>query len=258
LNAKAAFIRLTALISEHYSAPIQGHNKSPPTGSVKLENVFASPPNSQPQVVPTLKNINLTLEPGKIVTLVGPSGSGKTSLVRVLLGIWPSISGNVFWGADRYESWSAEELGCHVGYLPQDVQIFDGSIAQNIARQGELTPGKVIEAAKSANLHDAILRLPQGYDTRIGVGGIPLSGGQRQRLGLARALHGNPSLIVLDEPNANLDDVGEKALAGALAQAKLRGAAILVISHRPQLMAVSDQVIRIADGMLLPPQAHAV
>lgn len=251
LTAKDAYRRTMDLLSDTFSGEKKNAPIESPSGDVRLEGIFASHPNAGLGELPILRNVNLTLEPGKITVLMGPSGSGKTTLVRILLGIWPCSSGGVWWGTYPIERWAAKELGVHVGYLPQDVQLFDGSIAQNIARQGNLNPLMVTEAAKMAGFHDAILRLPQGYDTPIGVGGVPLSGGQRQRVGLARALYGNPSLIVLDEPNANLDDAGEKALAIALGCMKNQGASLLVISHRPQLMAISDRVICLKDGAIL-------
>lgn len=197
-----------------------------------------------------LRNITFSLQPGEIMGLIGPSAAGKTSLCRVLLGIWPSMGGKVrLCGADVFQ-WDQEHLGKFVGYLPQDVELFTGTISENIARLGEVDSEKVIEAAKKAGVHDLILHLPNGYDTGIGEAGQILSGGQRQRVGLARALYDNPKLVVLDEPNSNLDDAGEKALMQTLDQLKKEGTTTIVVSHKPTLLANVDKVLMMKAGQV--------
>lgn len=195
-----------------------------------------------------LQHIDLTVHKGEVVVVLGPSGSGKSTLARVLVGIWPDTAGEVLLDDQPLAGWSRAELGPHLGYLPQDIELFDGTIAENIARFSELDSEKVIAAARSAGLHDMILRFPKGYDTPMGEAGNLLSGGQRQRVGLARAIYGDPALIVLDEPNANLDDVGEAALAKAVRELKDKGRTVFLITHRPSAIAVADQLVVLRDG----------
>ena len=199
---------------------------------------------------PILKNVNLEAQPGTVTVVVGPSGSGKSTLARVMIGIWPQVGGEVLLDERPLSGWSRTELGPHLGYLPQDVELFDGSIAENIARFSEVDSDRVIAAAKSAGLHEMILRFPNGYDSQIGEAGAMLSGGQRQRVGLARAVYGDPALIVLDEPNANLDDVGEAALGRAVMELKGKGKTVLLITHRPSAIAMADRLVVMADGQV--------
>lgn len=219
----------------------------PPQGNLQLEAVYGAPPGMQKPVV---TNISLALPKGQILGMVGPSGSGKSTLARMIVGVWSALSGKVrLDGADIY-TWNKDELGPHIGYLPQDIELFDGSIAENIARFGEIDPTRVVEAAKLAGVHELVLRLPNGYDTLIGQGGINLSGGQRQRVALARALYGNPVLVVLDEPNSNLDDAGEQALIEALRTLKSRGVTVIVVTHRTSVLSVLDRMLVMKDGAL--------
>lgn len=197
---------------------------------------------------PILKNINLSLSAGVVLVVLGPSGSGKSTLARVLMGIWPDVSGEVLLDGLPIGSWDRVELGPHLGYLPQDIELFEGTLAENIARFGEVNSDQVIEAARCAGLHDMILRFPKGYDTAIGEAGAMLSGGQRQRIGLARAIYGNPPLIVLDEPNANLDDAGEAALIKTVQDMKAKGKTVVLITHRPGILAVADRLLLLQDG----------
>jgi ATP-binding cassette subfamily C exporter for protease/lipase len=249
LSARQAYQRLSGLLYE-FDGEESPLRKVPPAGVVEVENVTAAPPNAAPGQSPILHGINLKLMPGTITVVVGPSGSGKSTLARILMGVWPASQGQVWWGEHPMSNWTHEELGPHVGYLPQDVELFDGTIAENIARLGEVESEQVIAAAKSAGLHDALLRFPKGYDTPVGAAGGLLSGGQRQRLGLARALYGEPALIVLDEPNANLDDVGEAALLKSVLHMKALGSTVVLISHRTGVLQVADQVVLMQDGRI--------
>lgn len=219
-----------------------------PKGVLSVEAATIAPPGTR---APVVKNVTFKAEPGDIIGMIGPSAAGKSSLARAILGIWPSLGGKVrLDGADIF-SWSREELGPYVGYLPQDIELFEGSISENIARFGDVDPEKVVEAAKMAGVHELVLRLPEGYDTVIGANGGALSGGQRQRIGLARALYGKPRLVVLDEPNSNLDDQGDAALAVALKALKESLATVIIISHKTSVLASVDKLLVMRDGMLV-------
>ena len=218
-----------------------------PQGQLRVEAVTAAPPGSQ---VAILKNVSFGLNVGDVLGLIGPSGSGKSTLARLLVGVWPAAMGKVrLDGADIFQ-WNKDELGPSIGYLPQDIELFAGTIGENIARFGEVDSEKVIAAARLAGVHDMILHLPEGYNTRIGDGGAGLSGGQKQRIGLARALYDDPSFLVLDEPNSNLDDVGEAALAQAILQLKQRQKTIILISHRPNIIRVTNKLLMLRDGIV--------
>jgi ATP-binding cassette, subfamily C, bacterial exporter for protease/lipase len=182
------------------------------------------------------------------VVVLGPSGSGKSTLARCMVGIWPDVQGEVLLDGEPLSGWTREALGPHIGYLPQDVELFDGTIADNIARMAKPDPAKVIAAARGTGLHDAILRLPKGYDTPIGEAGGVLSGGQRQRLALARALYGDPALLVLDEPNSNLDDAGELALSQAIQELRRQGRTLVLVTHRLPVLQLADRVLVLRDG----------
>ncbi|MES2940911.1 MAG: type I secretion system permease/ATPase [Pseudomonadota bacterium] len=242
----AAFLRLEQLLADHPERD-RALSRVPPTGEIALRDVVATAPGRQQ---PILKGIGLDVRAGTVTAVLGPSGSGKSTLARVIVGIWPYVSGEVLLDGRPIGGWNRIELGPHLGYVPQDVELFEGSIAENISRFGELKSDKVIEAARGAGLHDMILRLPQGYDTPIGEAGGLLSAGQRQRVALARALYGNPALIVLDEPNANLDDAGEAALAGAIQRLKDMGKTVFLITHRPAALAAADQLLILLDGRI--------
>jgi ATP-binding cassette, subfamily C, type I secretion system permease/ATPase len=219
-----------------------------PRGHLYLDQVHVAPPGGQETV---LKNICLDLKPGCSLGVIGPSASGKTSLARAILGVWPSHSGTVrLDGADICQ-WDRSAVGPHLGYLPQDIELFDGSIAQNIARFGEVTPDKVVEAAQLTGVHEMILRLPRGYDTPVGASDGILAGGQRQRIALARAVYGKPRLVVLDEPNSNLDDSGEVALHAALLELKSEAITVIVISHRPRILSSLDQILVMNNGRMV-------
>tara|TARA_Y100000588_G_scaffold361659_1_gene422690 strand:+ start:1322 stop:2944 length:1623 start_codon:yes stop_codon:yes gene_type:complete len=210
-----------------------------PRGFVSFESVFARPPETGTLV---LLNVSIQFEPGSFTALVGPSGCGKSSLVRTLVGVWPAVRGTVRIDGANIDNWSPERLGPHIGYMPQDVELFNGTVAENIARFQMIDSPKVVEAAEKAGAHDLILKLPDGYDTNIGSQGQALSGGQRQMIALARAMYGDPQIIVLDEPNASLDGEGEKKLAGAIMTAKQSGATVVVVSHRPALLSIADNI----------------
>lgn len=218
-----------------------------PTGQLLVENVYAGVPGAQ---VAILKGLNFMVQSGDVVGIVGPSASGKSTLARLIVGIWPAQAGKIrLDGADIFQ-WNKDELGPHLGYLPQDIELFEGSIAENIARFGQIDSEQVILAARRAGVHEMILRLPQGYDTQLGADGASLSGGQKQRIGLARALYGEPELIVLDEPNSNLDDIGEAALLRAVAELKSRGKTVLLITHRMNILNAVEKLIVMNEGCL--------
>ena len=244
IGMRAAFARLETLLLD-YPPRDPAFKRVAPTGNITLEQVVA---NATGRATPILKNINLNVPAGTVTAVLGPSGSGKSTLARVLVGIWPEVTGNVLIDGLPLSGWNRVELGPHIGYLPQDIELFEGSIADNIARFGKVDSAQVIAAAQSAGLHEMILRFPKGYDTSIGEAGNLLSGGQRQRIGLARALYGNPVLVVLDEPNANLDDAGEMALFKAIQELKFKGRTVFLITHRPGAVAVADRLLILRDG----------
>ena len=246
LNTRQAYARLDEILKE---APPRGDTLSlpAPKGHIRLENVFAGAPGGQNAII---KGLSFDIPAGDAVGVIGPSAAGKSTLARVLVGIWPSRAGTVrLDGADVY-LWNKDELGPHVGYLPQDIELFEGSIAENIARFGAVSDERVIEAAQRAGVHDMILHLPQGYDTPLGADGASLSGGQKQRVALARALYGNPALLVLDEPNSNLDESGEAALMQAIADMKRHGSTVVLITHRMNVLNTMDKLLMMRDGGL--------
>jgi ATP-binding cassette subfamily C exporter for protease/lipase len=246
VGARTAYHRLEELLQEHPERPT-GMELPAPAGRLLLEGVMAAAPGSQVMI---LKQVGFNVAPGEIVGVIGPSASGKSTLARLLVGVWPTLGGKVrLDGADIY-TWDKNLLGPSVGYLPQDIELFEGTIAENIARFGDVDAGQVVEAAKLAGVHDMILRFPNGYDTQIGDSGSALSGGQRQRIAFARAIYGNPSFVVLDEPNSNLDDVGEAALIRAIQELKRRGTTVILITHRTSIISVVDKLLLLVDGML--------
>jgi len=246
IGARSAFERLEALLWAHLERD-PALTRTPPSGAVELRQVQASAPG---RAKPILSQVSLQATAGMVTVILGPSGSGKSTLARVLMGVWPNVQGEVLLDQRPLASWNRTELGPHVGYLPQDIELFDGSIAENIARFAEIDSAKVIAAAKSAGLHEMILRFAKGYDTPMGEAGNSLSGGQRQRIGLARALYGSPALIVLDEPNANLDEAGERALMAAVKELKTKGKTVFLITHRPGVLALADQLVVLRDGQV--------
>jgi len=218
-----------------------------PKGALAVERLVAAPPGLDK---PVIKGISFALSPGESLGVIGPSAAGKSTLARLLIGVWAPAAGHVRLDGADISDWDHVLLGPALGYLPQDVELFDGTVAENIARFGEADPEKIVRAAQRANVHEMILRLPQGYDTVIGQGGAALSGGQRQRIGLARALYGEPAFIVLDEPNSNLDGDGEEALRKAVAELKAGGTTLVVIAHRPSVLAGMDKLLVLRDGLI--------
>jgi len=218
----------------------------PPTKSLSVEALSISPPGQQRM---TVQEATFTLQSGQGLGIIGPSASGKSSLARGIVGVWTPARGKVRLDGAALEQWSVQNLGAHIGYLPQDVELFDGTVAENIARFiPDSEPAAIIAAARAAGVHDLILRLPEGYETRIGENGATLSAGQRQRIALARALFGDPFLIVLDEPNSNLDAEGDEALTQAILGARQRGAVVIVIAHRPSALLGVDLILALAQG----------
>jgi ATP-binding cassette subfamily C exporter for protease/lipase len=244
ISARGAFGRLEALLGAHPERD-PALSRVAPQGALTLRDVVAVAPG---RAEPILKGVNVAVAPGTVTVVLGPSGSGKSTLARCMVGIWPGVSGEVLLDGLPIEGWDRNELGPYLGYLPQDIELFEGSIAENIARFGEVSPEKVIAAARSAGLHEMILRFPKGYDTPIGEAGNLLSGGQRQRIGLARAVYGDPVLVVLDEPNANLDDVGEAALVRTVQELKAKGRTVFLVTHRPGIVAVADRLLILRNG----------
>lgn len=244
VNVRGAYSRLENLLAAVPPRPA-GMALPTPQGQLQVENLMAGAPGAQ---APIINGVSFALRPGEVLAVVGPSASGKTTLARLLVGLWPAINGKVrLDGADVY-TWNKVELGPHIGYLPQGVELFAGSVAENIARFGEVDQAKVEAAARAVGLHDFILALPQGYDNPVGREGAMLSGGQRQRVALARALYGNPAFVVLDEPNSSLDEQGDAALAGAIAQLKARGTTFVVMTHRISVLGVADKMLVLRDG----------
>jgi ATP-binding cassette, subfamily C, bacterial exporter for protease/lipase len=244
-STRSAYQRLNKLL-EVNPAREAGMSLPKPLGQISVEAVTAAPPGSP---VAVIKNLSFVIAKGDVLGIIGPSGSGKSTLARLLVGIWPSAVGKVrLDGADVYH-WNKDELGPSIGYLPQDVELFAGTVSENIARFGEIDAEKVILAAKRAGVHDMILHFPQGYDTPLGDGGGGLSGGQKQRIGLARAMYDDPSLIVLDEPNSNLDDLGEQALVAAINDLRNRGKTIVLITHRTSALSTTNKLLLLRDGM---------
>jgi ATP-binding cassette subfamily C protein EexD len=245
-SARASYGRLEALLND-FPKDKEYMELPAPKGEILLEGVVVIPPGAKQ---PSIKGISMKIDEGDVVGIIGPSAAGKSSLARVILGLWPLVQGKARLDkADIYQ-WDKSLLGKYIGYLPQDIELFEGTVSQNISRFNEVDSTKVVEAAKVAGVHEMILRLPDGYDTMIGVGGATLSGGQRQRVGFARAIYDNPVLVVLDEPNSNLDDQGEIALIRAIRILKERNITVVIITHRPSILQVTNKIAVIKQGML--------
>jgi ATP-binding cassette subfamily C exporter for protease/lipase len=244
VGARQSYRRLSQLLAEEAEAAPPMALPAP-TGALKVERLHVAAPGSQE---PIIRGVDFELAKGEILAVIGPSASGKSTLARALVGIWAPLEGSVRLDGAPLDQWAPEALGPHLGYLPQDIELFDGSVAENIARFGELDSEPIIQAARYASIHDMVLRFPQGYDTVLGAGGQGLSGGQKQRIGLARALFAQPALIVLDEPNSNLDDAGEQALVHALRALKAAGSTVIMITHRPSVLGVVDKILVLNEG----------
>jgi ATP-binding cassette subfamily C protein PrsD len=221
---------------------------APPQRDIRIEALYSGPPGKQEVVV---SNVSFGVRAGSAVGIIGPSGSGKSSLSRAIAGVWPIYRGSVRFDGAALDQWDDHALGRHIGYLPQDIELFGGTIAQNISRfDGDADPAVIIAASRAAGVHDLVVRLPKGYETQIGPGGSMLSAGQRQRVALARALYGDPFLVILDEPNSNLDTEGEAALSEAILGVRERGGIVLVVAHRPSALAGVNYVLMMKDGQV--------
>lgn len=244
-STRSAYKRLNSLLEDN--PPRKSSMSLPkPHGNVSVETVSAAPPGGK---VAVIKNLSFTLVPGDVLGVIGSSGAGKSSLARLLVGVWPAAVGQVrLDGADIYR-WNKDELGPSIGYLPQDIELFAGTVSENIARFGEVDAEKVVMAAKITGVHEIILQFSQGYDTLLGDGGAGLSGGQKQRIGLARAMYGDPSLLVLDEPNSNLDEVGEQALVAAIVDFRKRGKTVVLVTHRSSAIGATNKLLLLRDGV---------
>ena len=246
IAARSQYARLNSILDQQNAEP-ERMQLPAPIGHVTVENLTLGAPGAK---TPIIRGIGFNAPAGAMIGVVGPSASGKSTLGKALVGVWKPQHGVVRLDAADIATWDKSQLGPHLGYLPQDIELFEGTISDNIARFGVVDPEKVVLAARIASVHEMILMLPNGYDTVIGEGGINLSGGQRQRIGLARAIYGSPRLIVLDEPNAHLDEVGERALALALQQIKLTGATVFVIAHRTSILAQLDRLLVMNAGTI--------
>ena len=244
VNVRDAWMRVDGLLVAVPERK-QGMSLPAPRGALQVEQLVAGAPGS---AAPILRGVQFALAPGEVLAVVGPSAAGKTTLARLLVGLWPAQGGKVRLDGADIHAWSKAELGAHLGYLPQGVELFEGTLAENIARFAEVEPAKVEAAARAVGLHEFILSLPQGYDSPVGPEGARLSGGQRQRVGLARALYGDPVFVVLDEPNSSLDEEGDAALARAIQDAKARGTTFVIMTHRTSVLGVADKMLVLHDG----------
>ena len=245
ISAKISYGRLSELLDAN-PPRVLGMALPKPLGKVSVEGSTVVPPGSATAV---LKNVTFAINPGDVLGVIGPSGAGKSTLARVLVGIWPSAAGFVRLDSADIYRWNKDELGPHIGYLPQDIELFAGTVSENIARFGQVDSEKVVLAAQRAGVHEMILRFSQGYDTPLGEDGAGLSGGQKQRIGLARAMYDDPSLIVLDEPNSNLDDAGEQALIGAIDDLRKRGKTIVMVTHKSSAINMTNKILLLVDGV---------
>jgi len=245
-SARLAYQRLEALLQAYPPRPRRMALPTP-TGELSVEQLGACAPGTRRA---TLANLSFALPAGQVLGVIGPSGCGQSTLARLLVGGWQPVTGKVRLDGADLSQWDKHQLGPHLGYLPQDIQLFAGTIAHNIARFAEVNADKVLAAAQMAGVHELILQLPQGYDTVLGDSGAGLSGGQKQRIGLARAVYGLPAVIVLDEPNSNLDDAGEQALLQAITRLKTLKRTLILITHKPNVLTLTDQLLILRDGQL--------
>ena len=244
VNARGAWSRLEMLLAQMPAKP-EAMPLPAPKGVLTVKELVAGAPGQQ---VPIVRGVQFALNPGEVLTVVGPSASGKTTLARLLVGLWPSMGGKVRLDGADVHSWDKTELGPYLGYLPQGVELLEGTLAENIARFGDVDMVQVEAAARLVGVHELIMSLPQGYNSPVGRDGAMLSGGQRQRVGLARALYGKPVFVVLDEPNSSLDEAGDAALAAAIAALKQLGTTFVVMTHRTSVLGVADKMLIMRDG----------
>ena len=244
VNVRAAWERLEGLLAQMPAKP-KNMSLPAPKGVLTVESLMAGAPGHPVAIV---RGVQFGLNPGEVLAVVGPSASGKTTLARLLVGLWPAMSGKVRLDGADIHTWDKAELGPYLGYLPQGVELLEGTLAENIARFGDVDMAQVEAAARLVGLHDLIMALPQGYNSPIGRDGAVLSGGQRQRVGLARALYGKPVFVVLDEPNSSLDEAGDAALANAIASLKQLGTTFVVMTHRTSVLGVADKMLLMRDG----------
>ncbi len=246
INARDAYHRLDNFLN--ILPPEQEHMALPaPQGRLSVEGVVAAAPGSN---LPIIKGVSFALQPGETLMVIGPSAAGKTTLARLLMGIWPAASGKVRLDGADLHAWDKAELGPHLGYLPQTVELFDGTLAENIARFGDIDKEQVSKATELVGLTSMVQALPNGFETRIGEEGAILSGGQRQRVGLARAIYGDPNFVLLDEPNSSLDEAGEEALMNTLMSLKARKCTTIVITHRTSVLPAADKILLLRDGQV--------
>jgi ATP-binding cassette subfamily C exporter for protease/lipase len=239
-----AYTRLDEFLSEN-PPPVSGMTLPPPKGVLHVDNLSARAPGAKAII---LSNVTFSLKQGMCLAVMGPSGSGKSSLARMLVGVWPSMSGSIRLDDVDIFNWSKDELGAYLGYLPQDIELLEGSIAENISRFGELDEAQLQKAIELVGLTDFINNLPDKLATQVGEEGTVFSGGQRQRLGLARAIYGNPRFVVLDEPNANLDVEGNHALYKLLQHLKEAGTTVVVVTHKKDILKYSDRILVMKGG----------
>jgi ATP-binding cassette subfamily C exporter for protease/lipase len=244
VNVRAAWARLEALLAQIPEKP-EAMSLPAPKGFLTVEALMAGAPGQQ---VPIVRGVQFGIQPGEVLAVIGPSASGKTTLARLLVGLWPAMSGKVRLDGADVHAWDKAELGPYLGYLPQGVELLDGTLAENIARFGDVDMVQVEAAARLVGMHELIMSMPQGYNSPIGRDGTMLSGGQRQRVGLARALYGKPVFVVLDEPNSSLDEVGDAALAKAIATLKQMGTTFVVMTHRSSILGVADKILLMREG----------
>jgi ATP-binding cassette subfamily C exporter for protease/lipase len=244
VNVRGAWARLEGLLSQVPAKP-EAMPLPAPKGVLTVEGLMAGAPGQQ---VPIVRGVQFALNPGEVLAVVGPSASGKTTLARLLVGLWPAMGGKVRLDGADVHTWDKTELGPYLGYLPQGVELLDGTLAENIARFGDVDMAQVEAAARLVGVHELIMSLPQGYNSPVGRDGAMLSGGQRQRVGLARALYGKPVFVVLDEPNSSLDEAGDTALANAIAALKQLGTTFVVMTHRTSVLGVADKMLIMRDG----------
>lgn len=245
-SARLSYARLTQLLND-FPQLEKPTPLPPPKGRINIDNLSLTPPESKSR---SLQNLTFEIGVGETIGIIGPSAAGKSSLLRAIMGIWAPEGGTVRIDGALISHYDRLELGKYIGYLPQDIELFEGSVGENIARYATVDSQKVIEAAKLCGVHEMILKLPQGYDTQIGVGGTMLSGGQRQRIALARAVYGYPRIVILDEPNSNLDDVGEKALVNTIAELKKHSITVILVTHRPAILGITNKILLLREGVL--------